>query len=709
MARSKPTLFDQLREEERPQAPQNTWNASRFLRWVIIVSCMLATAAFFPGRSGDTQRKMDDTNQLGTMWTEESVVAPYAFSVRKLPAILDAEQDRARKSTPLVFRAVPSAIEESKERLQTAAADAPAPVAALLRRRGDDLLNDAFSQGVIDTDDANIKTAMIVVDLGSVAERIIPKTEVRDLNAVHTRLAETLGAIDPQTRNAVIDIIKRTMMPTLRLDSSLAQRARDEAVASVPTMKEIVRSGDVIIRKGTRLDEHALARLTSFRDAEYLRSEIRFSPFIALGSLGHAVVLIGLLVLYMRFLRRSSYVRNGQLLSLLAMPVITAAMGWLSIIIPTDLPIEYAILAPALAMIVSVLYDARTAVMCAVIMALSAAGARGNDYSVAIVLITSGTLAALAANNIQNRTQIFTSIVAIFLGMSLITLCISLERSMLAHLWPILIIAAVNAVASTLVTFAVIIVLERVFNVATDMRLEEFDNTNHPLLQQLNDRAPGTYQHTLAVARLAEAAATAIGANALLTKVGALFHDIGKLEKSEYFVENQMDIGNKHDKITPKKSASIIRQHVQDGIELAKEYRLPYRVWKFIPMHHGTMLIRHFYARALDENPSGAVDAQDYRYPGPKPDSKETAILMLSDATEALSRLVDTSQREDIEAAVDRIIVDRFEDGQLSDAPLTTADLALIRESLVKNLLASSHKRVRYREVEQNDATPPQQ
>ena len=426
------------------------------------------------------------------------------------------------------------------------------------------MLNDAFSMGVIDTDDAIIKTLMIVVDLGSVAERIIPKTEVRDMGAVQARLSERLAAIDAQTRNAVIDIVKRTMTPTLRLDSALTQRAREEAVASVPTMKEIVRSGDVIIRKGTRLDERALARLMSFRDAEYLRSDVRFSPFIALGSLGHAVVLIGLLVLYLRFLRRSSYVRNGQLASLLALPVITAAMGWLSIIIPSDLPLEYAILAPALAMIVSVLYDARTACMCAIIMALSAAGARGNDYSIAIVLITSGTLAALAGNHIQNRTQIFTAIISIFLGLSLITVFISLERSMVAHVWPMLIIAAVNAVASTLVTFAVIIVLERVFNVATDMRLDEFDNPNHPLLQQLNERAPGTYQHTLAVARRAEAAASAIGANALLTKVGALFHDIGKLEKSEYFVENQIDIGNKHDKITPKKSCLLYTSDAAD-------------------------------------------------------------------------------------------------------------------------------------------------
>jgi cyclic-di-AMP phosphodiesterase PgpH len=267
----------------------------------------------------------------------------------------------------------------------------------------------------------------------------------------------------------------------------------------------------------------------------------------------------------------------------------------------------------------------------------------------------------------------------------------------------------VNAVLSPLITFGVIIAMERFLNVATDLRVDEFDNTNHPLLKQLNERAPGTYQHTMAVARLAEAAAAEIGANALLAKVGALYHDIGKLEKSEYFVENQIDIDNKHDKLPPKRSAAIIRQHVQDGIELAKEYDLPERIWKFIPMHHGTILIKHFYNKALEESllKDAVIDEVDYRYPGPKPDSKETAIVMLADAAEALSRLVDTSQREDIDRAVEKIIVDRFLDGQLDDSPLTITDLSDIRESFVKNLLASTHQRVRYKESREDQPESP--
>jgi putative nucleotidyltransferase with HDIG domain len=318
-------------------------------------------------------------------------------------------------------------------------------------------------------------------------------------------------------------------------------------------------------------------------------------------------------------------------------------------------------------------------------------------------------LAAYSTTNIQSRTQIFRSLLFVFIGMTVSILGVDLERATPFDTTLLkLMFGTANAIVSPLITFGVIIAMERFFKLATDLRVDEFDTSTHPLLKQLNERAPGTYQHTMSVARLAEAAARDIGANALLTKVGALYHDIGKLEKSEYFVENQMDIGNKHDKLPPKRSAAIIRQHVQDGIELAKEYGLPERIWKFIPMHHGTVLIKHFYNSALDESllKDAVVDEADYRYPGPIPDSRETAIVMLADAAEALSRLVDTSQRDEIDAAVEQIIIDRFVDGQLDNSELTITELSVIRESFVRNLLGTTHQRVRYKEQPGSPAQP---
>lgn len=441
----------------------------------------------------------------------------------------------------------------------------------------------------------------------------------------------------------------------------------------------------------------------------YARSDLSLSWMVILGSILHAASVLAILIIYLLYLRRRSWERNGQLASLLSLPVITAAMSWATVQAPGTLPLEYVIVIPALSMLVSVLYEARTAFILTLVMSLTLAGVRGHDHAAGLVMLIAGMLAAYSTTNIQSRTQIFRSLLFVFIGMTVSILGVDLERATPFDTTLLkLMFGTANAIVSPLITFGVIIGMERFFKLATDLRVDEFDTSTHPLLKQLNERAPGTYQHTMSVARLAEAAARDIGANALLTKVGALYHDIGKLEKSEYFVENQMDIGNKHDKLPPKRSAAIIRQHVQDGIELAKEYGLPERIWKFIPMHHGTVLIKHFYNSALDESllKDAVVDEADYRYPGPIPDSRETAIVMLADAAEALSRLVDTSQRDEIDAAVEQIIIDRFVDGQLDNSELTITELSVIRESFVRNLLGTTHQRVRYKEQPGSPAQP---
>jgi putative nucleotidyltransferase with HDIG domain len=266
-----------------------------------------------------------------------------------------------------------------------------------------------------------------------------------------------------------------------------------------------------------------------------------------------------------------------------------------------------------------------------------------------------------------------------------------------------LIVAGINAVFSPIFTFAVLYVLERVFPVTTDLKLDEYDSLEHPLLIEMNEKAPGTFQHTMTIARLAESAALSIHANALLAKVGALYHDIGKIPKSEYFVENQINIDNKHDHLSPKKSASIIKEHVTDGIELAREYKLPQRIIDFIPMHHGTMLVKHFYAKALEKSQTGEgptiVNEDDYRYIGPKPNTRETGILMLADAAEAIVRLQQAESKEDIETILDGLVNERMLDGQFDECPLTMAEINEIKESFVKNLLGMRHHRVSYKEI----------
>ena len=211
--------------------------------------------------------------------------------------------------------------------------------------------------------------------------------------------------------------------------------------------------------------------------------------------------------------------------------------------------------------------------------------------------------------------------------------------------------------------------------------------------------APGTYQHTQGVALLAERCASAIGANPLMTKVGAYFHDIGKMVKPEYFTENQIGIENKHDLISPRKSVEAIKGHVEEGIRLAHSYKLPQRIVDFIPMHHGTTLIKHFYAEALEQaaNPDD-VNETDFRYPGPKPDNRETAIIMICDSAEALSKVKNITS-EQLEKAIDSIIKERFLDGQFDESNISLSDLKIIKNTSLKHLVGKSHSRVKYKEI----------
>jgi putative nucleotidyltransferase with HDIG domain len=244
--------------------------------------------------------------------------------------------------------------------------------------------------------------------------------------------------------------------------------------------------------------------------------------------------------------------------------------------------------------------------------------------------------------------------------------------------------------------------MERLFDVQTDISLLELGDAAHPLLQELVRRAPGTYNHSINVASIGESAAEAIGANGLLVRVGAYFHDIGKMLKPQYFVENQGSEGNRHESLAPAMSTLVIISHVKDGIDLARQHHLPETIVDFIAQHHGTTLVEYFYRRAAkqsEEDPDGnEVDEANFRYPGPKPQSKETAVLMISDVVESASRALVDPTPSRIENLVHELAMKRLLDGQFDDCGLTLQELHLIEESLVKSLTAVYHGRVKYPE-----------
>jgi putative nucleotidyltransferase with HDIG domain len=244
--------------------------------------------------------------------------------------------------------------------------------------------------------------------------------------------------------------------------------------------------------------------------------------------------------------------------------------------------------------------------------------------------------------------------------------------------------------------------IEKLFDIETDLSLLELGDMSHELLRQLAQRAPGTYNHSISVASLAESAAESIGAHGLLVRVGACFHDIGKMFKPNYFVENQMPGANRHDALQPELSTLVIKAHVKDGADLARQHKIPQRIIDFIEQHHGTTLVEYFYQQAIKEN-EGNEDLEEvsevtFRYPGPKPQTKEAAILMIADAVESATRALREPTSSRIQHLVDQITMKKLLDGQFDDCELTLVEIATIKQSLIKNLNAIHHGRIKYPE-----------
>jgi putative nucleotidyltransferase with HDIG domain len=256
----------------------------------------------------------------------------------------------------------------------------------------------------------------------------------------------------------------------------------------------------------------------------------------------------------------------------------------------------------------------------------------------------------------------------------------------------------VGGLLGAILAIGVLPVFEQLFDIITPIKLLELSNPNQPVLKKLLFEAPGTYHHSILVGNLAEAAADEIGADTLLTRVGAYYHDIGKIKRPYFFKENQITNDNPHDKITPKLSTAIITSHVKDGLELAKEYKLPRAIKDIIEQHHGTTLVKYFYIRAVNDS-NESIEDSSFRYEGPKPGSKEAAIVMLADSVEAAVRSLGSPSIADIEKMVDRIVEDKIDDGQLDNCEITLNDIGKIKQSFMKVLEGIFHSRIEYPEV----------
>jgi putative nucleotidyltransferase with HDIG domain len=692
---------------------RNPW-----VRYILLGTTLIIVALFFPRSS-----PVEFQYEVGSIWSGDSIYAQFAFPLYKDEKTYQRDADQAAAAVLPIY--IPTGMTPQKlqdtllvtiahiARSQSRPPYLSDPSWAVIRMLPPNepriaRLNGiaqvmlqgvigAFRSGVISPLKAATPGDKILIRRNEVYEDIVPLSALYDSVGVW-QIADLAvrRRLSPEEGGVALNLLEAVFKPTCIYSPTLTEEARSNARASVPRSQGLVREGELIVGEGERISEATKLMLNSYQRSRQRREETENSWWQLAGNVGHVAILLGLVVLYLYNFRRRIYNDNLQLAIIAFGLMLMAFMAWLSITIQVSLPIEYLILIPLFSMLLAILFDSRTAFYHTVVACFLVAGIRGNDSAIAIAGLSAGVLAAYTVRDIKSRTQLFRSILYSLLGYALAICALGLERGeVVSEVGLRLGFAAINATLSPVLTFALILLLENAFGIATDLKLLEYDNLNHPLLRALADKAPGTYQHTLTIARLAESAAVAIGANALLAKVGSLYHDIGKIAKAEYFVENQMGMLNKHDKIKPEMSARIIREHVLDGIELAQEYHLPQRIIDFIPMHHGTTPIKYFLDKARELNPD--VNPDLFRYPGPLPHSRETAIVMLADAVEATTRSLPNPTSKAIAETVDKAIKKRFTEGQLDQCELTLADLDKIKTAFTKNLIGMSHPRIQYK------------
>lgn len=496
------------------------------------------------------------------------------------------------------------------------------------------------------------------------------------------------------------DLLDKVVIPNSRIDRKATQ---DQRTAFI---ENYIKENPVIIYKDERIiskDEIVTEdKFQVLKELNYIDNEGKpdYALYIAVFMLIFAVFF--LTMLYFRSFHRKLYYDKNAIMLVGVSIVITSVFA---LLIKEFVP-EYAhlitptLIAPA---ITSIFLGIQPAIAVNLLLTFSYALMLGSNIQFIFMALIAGTVAPFLTANATQRRKI--SLAGIILGgINLLTAVLVgvLEKKGLNSLLNEGGLAFLNGIFSIILAIGILPFLESAFNIITPMKLLELADPNHPLLKRLLMEAPGTYHHSLMVGNLAEVAAREIGANSLLARVGAYYHDIGKLKRPHYFKENQM-AENPHENLTPDMSARIITSHTRDGEELAMKYRLPKVIRDIIVQHHGTTLMIYFYHKATQNGKSEEINYEDFKYQGPLPDTREAAVVMLADSVEAAVRAMPDKTREKIEGLVRKIIKDKLDDGQLDNCDLTLKDLSTIAQSFIQVLNGIFHERPEYPEFEKKN------
>ena len=547
-----------------------------------------------------------------------------------------------------------------------------------------------WAEGIYDIPILDILSKQIAMNLlDGKANILVNPSDYNDLQSAWTKARVEIT--NEFTENEMIQreigysLIVELMKPNLLYDRETTERRQQARLDRVPRNKGIILENERVVEANKRITNDDLEKLFSLSLAVDAKSASEDFVQITLAYLGRIIVvgiLVSLLFGFLFVYKKTIFEDQKMVLFLCFIFLIEGVLAYL---FTQKLALsEYLIPITVAAMVVTIMFDGFVGLIAMFSMTFLIGTQIGNNVEFMITSLFTSIMGIYTVRNLRRRSQLFT---AIFVLIGCSALAIIGQGLFKGYDWQVMSYDMMNllllSVLSPILTYGLIGILEVSFGITTNLTLIELLDFQQPLLKRLQQEANGTFNHCVVVGNLAEACADSIGANSLLCRVGAYYHDIGKMLRPEYYIENQYGGENKHDKLSPVMSAKIIKSHVSDGLLLAKEYSLPNIVSDFIPMHHGTTRVEYFYRQALEDNKN--VDEEQFKYSGPKPNTKETGILMICEAIEAGIRSIKEPDLIKIEEMITNIINSRISSGQLSECPLTMDELTRIKGNMDGN------------------------
>ena len=651
------------------------------------------------------QFKYDFNN--GQLWKYDNLYAPFDFAVQKSEAEVNIEKKQIDVNAKLYFNYDSSIVDEVKSTFERR-------VTSLLltdllkveekesfNKIGLNIIDKVYKNGyleVVSENSVSNKDELVTLKKGNVVKDV-PFKSLYNGNEVLNIIAKNVeNHSNDYQRKQIFKMLSDVIKPNITYDSAFTEKVIDNEIKKISYTKGKVSSGELIILKGDIVEGKKLAVLSSLKSESESKvwTESSYNWII----LGYTILVSLALLMLLLFLKkyRVEIYNNNNKVTFIFFNVFSMIFIQ-TLVIKYNSDYLYVVPLSVLPIILKAFFDARLGLFTHVLTVLLLGYVVPNSFEFIYLHIIAGIVTILTVSELYKRANLFISVAQIT-GIYMLTyfaFSIIKEGNASQINLDYFMLFAANGLLSFL-AIIIIYIYEKVFGLVSDVTLLELSNTNTRLLRELNEKAPGTFQHSMQVANLAEASANEIGANSMLVRTGALYHDIGKMVNPMYFTENQTTEVNPHHELSPGDSAKIIIDHVIKGVEIAKKYNLPDRIIDFIRTHHGTSTTYYFLMKEKELNPDMEVDLKKFQYPGPNPFSKETAILMMCDAAEAASKSLKAPTAQTISNLIDKIIEKQMSANQFLNSDITFKEIETIKKVIKKKLLNMYHLRIEYPE-----------